>query len=119
MSRDLKPEHARALTFLDSKLSSSLSFCSNISEEIWEEGNVVVMDRVPYSKDIPAGATWRWNQTKGRKEAFLPNKDVSVILAKLIPRKKSNVLEGTVPSYKLWRFTVTYQKNNKSIYVLW
>lgn len=120
LSRELKPEHARALTFLDSILSShKLEMKNYISEEIWYEGKVMVMEKVPYSKDIPAGDTWRWNQTKGRKEAFLPNKDVSVVLAKLIPRKKSSVLEGTVPSYKLWRFAVTYHENNRCIYVLW
>ena len=122
MNQDLKPEHIRALNFLVGVLDGGnidVNSDRAISQDIWKEGNVQASSRIVTSKCIPAGAAWRWNQTKSKKNVYVPTKNLSVALIKLIPRRKHPGNKSVIPSLKLWQFTVTYMEDQRTVTLLW
>merc|ERR1711934_316963 len=72
------------------------------------------------NKQFPKGATWRWNQTKKRRQAFLVNRNAIVNLAKFTPRRCSKKNSDELPSLKLWHYELCYRDCPQVTYhVLW
>jgi hypothetical protein len=119
----LKPEHLKAFDRLQSFLSDSPSprrdVKSSVSSSSLQEGSIEIYQHKLAARRIPSGNDWRWNQAKGKKEAFLRQHNVHVILTKLIPRGRLPSCTD-IPRYKLWHFAVVPSDGETPPYtVLW
>lgn len=91
---------------------------SRIAKPLFEEGTIQILPQNYSTKQLPSTPSWRWNQTKGKREAFLPAHQAHVTLTKLIPRRRANTLAKIpIPPYKLWLFGVKFHL--RSITVIW
>ena len=105
----LQPEYARALGVLDANLDKlHPSPVTQLSEKIWQQNNIAMFYGAFAAKHIPSGDLWRWNQTRSRKKTFIPHRNTSVEIVKLIPRKrKVETPSSHVPVYKLWMLVLS------------
>jgi len=111
------PEYSNAVRVLLSTLGSSMKASAVITPEILYEGNIQKISRTFHAREIPAGDSWRWNQTKARKEIQLDN-SVRVEFFKLSPRRKGPMPKDIpLPQMKLWQFKVITLTGE--YYLLW
>ena len=117
-SSQVKSEHHRALEMLNDILSVNSFPTARVAKPYFEEGSIQILPHNYSTKQLPSTPSWRWNQTKGKREAFLPLHQANVTLTKLIPRRRANTLTKIpIPAYKLWLFGVKF--NLRSITVIW
>lgn len=104
------------------KLISSIQYLkpkprSYASKDIYIQGNIT-MFAAPFSaSNIPSEKIWRWNQTKSQKHVALSG-GITVIFAKLIPRKTKTSENIRAPYYKLWQYNIAFP-NGKNMVALW
>ena len=110
-NRALKPEHEKAMQ----RLQSFLSECAPsregergvVSHSSFVQGSIGMYPCNVPARLIPSACDWRWNQAKGKKETSLSEQTSTVVLTKLIPRRRCPYPSLTkVPRYKLWHFEV-------------
>ena len=116
----LLPEYIRAIEYLDSVIDDlASSAIDDISEDIWNEGSVLMFTEQFSARFIPSGANWRWNQTKSRKQAVLLRKKAVVNFFKLSTRKRNTNTTETIPGFKMWQFEIRLKPKIEPIYVVW
>ena len=105
----LQPAFEYALLVLDSKLIDATlpRGLHSVDGTIFEQGFFqLYRSTLRTGAQLPAGDDWKWNQTKGRKNAFLVGHNTRVTFKKLIPRPKSKETPTKLPPYKLWVFNL-------------
>jgi hypothetical protein len=121
----LKPEHRRALMFINTHVRSLENDIINgpITDSIFHQGSYLVSGALLSSRMIPSGNHWKWNQTKSRKHALLTEHQAHVRLFKLIPRRKSSGgshPRQIIPSIKLWKYEISFlQQPERCFHALW
>ena len=114
----LNPEDLRALEHLDSSLQS-IQPSMEVSSAIWNHDAISLFTQPLSIKKIPSTIHWRWNQTKGKKMAYLDKHKAEIVFVKLIPRKIRPNSTANVPSYKLWQFNVAFTDGRSPVMVFW
>lgn len=114
----LTPDDRNALAYLEHSLSTLTPVeGSSATPDVWIQGNISMFHAPFTTRLIPSSKTWRWNQTKAQKRAYLSRYAANVVFAKLIPRKRKAEFEQA-PAFKLWQFTVSIPEYPDFI-VLW
>ena len=113
------PEFDRALYALERALPElPPQSVKSASAEIWKHNSLSLFDGALSLRWIPRGKNWRWNQTKGKQQAYLPKLAATVELAKLVPRKSPKCL-ATIPYYKLWHLSIRMTHSKKEFSAFW
>merc|ERR1712137_528924 len=115
-NQKFNPEYANAARFLAEAVQNPIKPTATISPDILYEGNMQKISRPFNAREIPCGDSWRWNQTKSRKDVSLGNARVQFF--KLSPRRKGQSPKGnSLPQMKLWQFKVSAP--GEEYYLLW
>lgn len=110
------------MNIIDNGISMQLltSTGCDISNEILNEGSMILIKKDFKSRNIPAGEYWRWNQVKSRYKVLLPITRLWVEFYKLLPRSVDKKEKTPKTPFKIWRFDVFESDSNKVKFrILW
>ena len=123
----ISPEFVRASRFLNERLGNLLHDPRVYNFEELSSNDLRRVAGSLFCRNIPSPPCWRWNQAKGRQDAFLSAFKLNVTISKLILRRK-HPKDPPPPLGKLWLFKITasigaspstHELMTNPMYVVW
>ena len=120
-SSSLPPEFIKARDYIDIYLDQAKRITPQpIPKDFCQTNRVIMTSETIRGKNLPAGETWTWNQSKGKKTVVLEKCNAVATLRKLISRRRKQTCTCLTqhPHFKVWHFEITPQ-NDTHFNVLW
>ena len=118
----LPPEFIKARDYIDGVLYQTKKITLQpIPKDFCQTNQVIMTPGTIRGKNLPAGETWTWNQSKGKKTVVLEKCNAVATLRKLISRRRKQTCTclSSHPHFKVWHFEITPQNHTQHFNVLW
>ena len=115
----LPPEFIKARDYIDRYLHQAGGITPQpIPEDFCQTNRVIMTSGTIRGKNLPAGVSWTWNQSKGKKMIVMERCNAVASIRKLISRRRKQTCPCLNPHFKVWHFEVKPQ-NDSQYNVLW